>query len=169
MAMLATGILLLANSWNGSYMRLRKTQYINEVAALLERKMIEVRMEFDGKPLDSIPEEKEDDFGSDFPKYRWKLESRDLEIPDLSGTLTAREGGADQMLISVIKQLTEHLSKSIKEVKVTVIYKGDKKDFQYSATTYFVDYNKELPLPGGSGGTDAGTTTGTAAATGGSK
>lgn len=148
---LSTGIILLANSWGGSFMRVRKTQLSTEVAALLERKMVEIQMEYRDKPLDSIDEEKADDFGSDYAQYSWKMESKKLEIPDLSASLTSRDGGADEMMISLVRQLSEHLSKSIREVKVTVIYKGGKKPLEFSATTYFVDYNRDIQMgkPGG--------------------
>lgn len=133
-------------------MRIRKTQLSTEVSALLERKMVEVEMEFAGKSLDSIPEEKEDDFGSEYPKYSWKMTSREFEVPDFSATLTARSGGADELTLTIMKTLAEHMKKSIKEVKVTVIYKGGKKPLEFSATQYFVDYDKELPLPSLPGG-----------------
>lgn len=128
-------------------MRVRKTQLSTEVAALLERKMVEIEMEFQGKPLDSIPEEKEDDFGSEYPQYSWKMTSKEFEVPDFSATLTAKSGGADELTLTIMKTLAEHLGKSIKEVKVTVFYKAKKKPLQFSATQYFVDYDKEIPLP----------------------
>lgn len=148
MVILSSGIILLANSWSGSFMRVRKTQLSTEVTALLERKMVEVELEYAGKSLDSIPEEKEDDFGSDYPQYSWKMESREFEVPDISATLTAQAGGSTELAMTVMKTLTEHLAKSIKEVKVTVIYKGAKKPLEFSATQYFVDYDKEIPMPG---------------------
>jgi len=129
-------------------MRVRKTQLSTEVSALLERKMVEVEMEYAGKPLDSIPEEKEDDFGSEYPQYSWKMESKEFQVPDFSATLTAQSGGADELTLTVMKTLADHLSKSIKEVKVSVIYKGGKKPLVFSATQYFVDYDKDLPMPG---------------------
>ncbi|WII71933.1 type II secretion system protein [Bdellovibrio sp. 22V] len=147
MVILSTGLLLLSNSWSGSFMRVRKTQLSTEVAALLERKMIEVEMEYQGKPLDSIPEEKEDDFGSEYPQYSWKMTSKEFEVPDISATLTAQAGGADELSLTVMKTLTEHLAKSVKEVKVTVIWKGAKKPLEFSATQYFVDYDKEIQMP----------------------
>lgn len=128
-------------------MRIRKTQLSTEVSALLERKMVEVEMEYAGKPLDSIPEEKEDDFGSEYPQYSWKMESKDFEVPDFSATLTAQAGGADELTLTVMKTLSEHLGKSVKEVKVTVIYKAGKKPLNFSATQYFVDYDKDIQLP----------------------
>lgn len=133
-------------------MRVRKTQTSTEIAALLERKMTEVEMEFQGKPLESIPEEKSDDFGSEYPQYSWKMTSKEFEVPDISATLTAQAGGANEMALMMMKTLTEHLSKSIKEVKVTIIMKTGKKPLEYSATQYFVDYDKQLPMPGLPGG-----------------
>ncbi len=147
MVILSTGLLLLANSWSGSFMRVQKTQLSTEVSALLERKMVEVELLYQGKPLDSIPEEKEDDFGSEYPQYSWKMTSKDLEVPDFSQSLTSRDGGADQMTLTIMKSLVEHLSKSIKEVKVSVIYKGAKKPLVFSATQYFVDYDRPLQAP----------------------
>lgn len=152
---LSSGILLLASSWSGSFARIRKTQLNQDVAALLERKMAEIDLEYRDKPLESIPEEKEDDFGSEYPQYRWKLTSREFQSPNLSSIMRSEEGGADQMTTMIIQQLTEHLAKTIKEVKVSVIYTGGKKPLEYSVVTYFVDYNKPISpsgLPGGAAG-----------------
>jgi len=153
---LSMGILLLTQSWSGSFLRIRKTQLNQDVAALLERKMAEIDMEYRGKPLESIEEEKEDDFGSEYPQYRWKMTSREFKAPNLSSIMMKQEGGANDMMMMVITQLTEHLSKTIKEVKVSVIYTGAKKPLEFSVVTYFVDYNKPLSIggataPGGAG------------------
>ncbi len=152
MVILAAALLLLTSSWSGSFMRIAKTQRNFEVSVLLEKKMAEVELEYRNKALDDIPEEKgPEEFGEDHPEYQWKLESKKLEIPDIASTLAAQDGGADAFLISLVKQLTEGLSKMIKEVKVTVIYTKNGKTNEYSVTTYFVDYNKEMTMgmPGG--------------------
>ncbi len=153
---LSMGILLLTQSWSGSYLRIRKTQLNQDVSALLERKMAEIDLEYRGKPLETIPEEKEDDFGSENPKYRWKMTSKEFQVPNLSSILMSQEGGANEMLMMMIQQLTDHLAKTIKEVKVSVIYTGGKKPLEYSVVTYFADYDKPLsvggaaaPAPGG--------------------
>lgn len=149
---LSSGILLLANSWSGSFMRIRKTQLNVEVAALLERKMVEVEMEYQDKPLESIPEEKTDDFGSEYSQYSWRMESKEFEIPDFASALTAQSGGSDELTLTIMKTLREHLAKSIKEVKVVVIYKGGKKPLEFSATQYFVDYDRPIQMPAMGGG-----------------
>lgn len=150
MVILSAALVLLSNSWGGAFMRITKAQRSFEVASLLERKMTEIDLEYRGKSLDEIPESKEGEFeGSE--DYHWKMTSKKLELPDISGALAGRDGGADQMTMTIIKQMTEALSKSIKEVTVTVIYTKFKKSTKHSVTTYFVDYNKEIPLgvPGG--------------------
>lgn len=148
---MAAGLFILTNSWSGTYSRLRKTQIQVQIAALLERKVTEIEREYKGKSLESIPEEKEDNFGSELPLYSWKMTSRKLEIPDISASLTAQEGGADPTLMQIMKLFTEHLSKSIKEIKVTVIYTEGKKPITADVTIYMIDYDRPLPVPGAGG------------------
>ncbi len=170
MVILSSGLLVLANSWSGSHLRIRKTKITTEIAALLERKITEIELEWKDKPLDSIPESKEEDFGKEYSQYSWKMESRELKLPDLSGMLTGKDGGANENLIMLIKALTEHLSKTVKEVKVTVFFKGNrrlKKPLAFSVTTYFVDYNKEIQVPGLMGGGTMGGDSGGGGSSGG--
>ena len=150
MIILSAALVLLVTSWGGSYARVRKTKVKTEVMALLQRKMVEVDLKYKGKPLDSIPEgPEEEDFGSEYPQYRSTLESKKFDFPDLSATLTARETGANQALLMIMKQLQEHLNKTVKEVKVSVMYKPENGNEQtYSVTTYYVDYDKEIAVPG---------------------
>lgn len=129
-------------------MRIRKTQLNQEVVALLERKMAEIDMEYRGKPLEGIPEEKSDDFGSEYPQYTWKMTSKEFQMPDLGSIMTSTEGGAKTEMLTLIKTLSDHLSKAVKEVKVTVIYTGAKKPLEFSIVTYYVDYNKPLAFGG---------------------
>lgn len=153
---LSAGILLLASSWSGSFARIRKTQLNQDVAALLERKMAEIDLEYRGKPIESIKEEDGDDFGSEYPQYSWKMTSREFQSPNLSSIMKSDEGGANEMMLMIIQQLTDHLAKTIKEVKVSVIYTGGKKPLEYSVVTYFVDYNKPLSFGGAPAGMDLG-------------
>lgn len=134
-------------------MRVRKAQEAFEMSTLIERKMAELDVKYRSKPLDSIPANEEGEF-DDVENFTWTMESRKLEIPDMTALLIGQEGGADQMLISVIKQMTDAMSKSVKEMKLTVIYTKGKKPIKHSVTTYFVDYDKDIALgaPGGPGG-----------------
>lgn len=152
LVILAGGLTLLVTSWSGSFMRLRKTQFTYEMALLLEKKMGEIEFEFRGQPVTSIPEEKEGDFGSEYPGYTWKLSSKNMEFPDLSQTLAAQSGGVDQMTGMIMKQMITLINQSVKEVTVTITFnKGNSKPVEHSVVTLFVDYNAPMSLaPGGS-------------------
>ena len=122
LSILGTALILLTQSWSGAFMSVRKTQTNFEISALLERKMSEIDILYRGKSIESIPEEQSEDFGEEFPQYAWKLKSKNFEFPDLSAALTSKDGGADQLTISLIKQLGEGISKAIKEVTLTVVF-----------------------------------------------
>lgn len=144
---MASGLFILTNSWTGTYNRLRKTQNQVQLAALLERKVTEIEREYKGKSLESIPEEKEDDFGSELPGYSWKLVSKKFQMPDLTPLLTSQEGGADATLLSLMKTYTEHLSKSVKELKITVTYREGRKPLVADITIYMMDFNRPISVP----------------------
>ncbi len=152
MAIMASGLLLLVNTWGGAFVRIDRTQKQFEVATLLERKMIDYELKYRGKNISEIIDEEDGEFDG-YPEYKWKMSSKKLEFPDLAASLTSRDGGADQMTITAIRQLTDTLSKAIKELTVTVTYsKKGKKPIEHSITTYFVNYDTGVPgMPGGAG------------------
>lgn len=151
MMIMASGLFILTNSWSGTYIRLKNTQVKVQLAALLERKVVEIEREYKNKSLDSIPEEKEDSFGEDLPEYSWKMTSQKLELPDLSAVLETQQDGVKTDLASLMKIFSEHISKSVKEVKVEVTYKDKKKPITVDVVFYMIDYDRPLPVPGGAG------------------
>jgi len=154
---LTGGILILGNSWSGNFMRIRKSNMYSDVASLLERKMVELEAEYTGHALTEIPETREGDFGSEHKNYKWKMKSRDLKFPDISAIIVGKDGGgADDNILSMIKQMTDIIGKSIKEIKVTVVVKTPRKEMEFSATDYMIDYNTGLAGLPGAGGAPGG-------------
>lgn len=147
MIIIAGAVMVLANSWSGSFMQIRKSRLNNNVAVLLERKMIEVEVKYKNK-FSEVPETDGGDFEDD-PDYTWKLKSKEIKVPDLTALLMSESGEANETLIAMIKQMTEYLNKTIKEVKVTIVFKGPRRTMEYSATTYLVDFGQDLGLAGG--------------------
>lgn len=151
MMIMASGLFILTNSWSGTYNRLKNTQVKVQLAALLERKVVEIEREYKNKSLDSIPEEKEDSFGEELPEYSWKMTSQKLELPDLSAVLETQQEGVKTDLASLMKIFSDHISKSVKEIKVEVTYKDKKKPITVDVVFYMIDYDRPLPVPGGAG------------------
>lgn len=71
-------------------------------------------------------------------------------MPSLTGALISREGGADEMLLTIVRTMTEYINQTVKEVNVTVYFKSRAgKELKSSVATYFIDYTKDLPMPQG--------------------
>lgn len=153
MMIMAGAIMILATSWSGNVARVKSARLNNTMAALLERKMTETEILYKDKPLNEIVEEDSGDFGDKYPEFRWEMTSKEFEMPNLSSALISQEGGADEMLLTIVRTMSEHISQTVKEVNVAVIYKSRAgREIKSSVTTYFIDYAKPLPLPGLPGG-----------------
>lgn len=149
---LVGGVLVVANSWSGNLLRVRKANLYNNVAFLLERKITEIDAFYRGKSIDEIKEEDSGDFGADYPQYSWAMKSKKFVMPDLTSLLISKDGSAEEMFLSMIKQTTEYISKAVKEVTISVFVAapGGKKA-EFKIVTYFVDFNKDVDALGGAG------------------
>jgi general secretion pathway protein I len=149
MVIMTGGIIVLANAWSGNFSRVKTSRINTNIATLLERKMTEYEIKYKDKPLEQITEEASGDFGSKYPGYAWTMTSKPFEMPDMSGALVAREGGADEMLLTITRTMTEFIKQSAKEVTVSVTFKGRKgQELKHTVTALFVDYSKDIQLPG---------------------
>jgi general secretion pathway protein I len=149
MVILVGGVLVVNSSWSGNLLRVRKAALYNNVAFLLERKVTELEAQFTGKPIAEISDQS-GDFGSDFPQYKWTFEAQPFQMPDLTPIIMSQSNsGVDQMLLTVMGQMQEFMSKSIVEGKVSLIVTTPKEPITFSVTLYFVDYTQSLSVPGG--------------------
>lgn len=155
----ASAIMVINNIWGGNLVRIKKSRHINEATFLLQRKITELELQYKKATLASIPDEDSGDFGSDNPQFSWRMESKEFDMPDLSSAMVAEEG-ANEMLIILVKTMTEFIKKSVKEMKVSVIYRPKESDgrkpMTYSITTLLVNYDQSVSVPGLGGGTPGG-------------
>jgi general secretion pathway protein I len=147
---IAGALMVISSSWSGNFSRVRNTRINNTVAGLLERKMTEYEVRTKEKPITDLPEEESGDFGPKFPGYRWEMKAQPFEMPDLTGVLGAGGDRVDPMLITIMRTTATFFKEAVKEMSVTVLYKGKTgNEIRHSATTYIIDYTKELPMPEG--------------------
>lgn len=151
--LVAVSMLMIAmsatnSSWSGSVLALKKTSHNNNIAQLLERKMIEMETLYSKETFDSIPKELSGDFGEDFSNYSWTMKSQEFEMPDLTRIALAKDGEADEVTITIMNQMKEFMTKSVLEVVVSVTVTIDKKPYTHSISNYFVNYDQDLNIPG---------------------
>lgn len=146
---LGGALVALSSSWSGTTFSFRKSEKIQIITSLLKSKMTELQIKYGQMGFDSIPESDNGNFGDEFPDLSWKSEVREMEFPDMT-SLMATDGGIDETTRMIVKQMTEHFSKNIKEIRVTITWKNKKsKPVLYSVTTYLVNYAGGIPAPGG--------------------
>jgi general secretion pathway protein I len=150
MVIMSGGVMVLANSWSGNFMRIRNSRINNTMAILLERKMTEVDVKYKDRPFDEVAEADAGDFGTKYPGYRWEMKAKKFEMPDMSSALISKEGGSDEMTLMIVRTVQDFIKEAVKEISVTVYYKGRVgKEVRNTVTVYLVDYTKELPMPAG--------------------
>lgn len=150
-AILAGAMLVIGMTWSGNTLRVRKSNLYNNVSFLLESKMAETEAKYKDKPITEIPDSDGGEFEG-YPNYRWTMEAKEFVMPDLSAAIIAQNDGARDEILSMIKQMTEFISKAIKEVRITVFVKSGKKEVSFAITTYFVNYEAEIAIGGAPGG-----------------
>ncbi len=147
---LAGALVALSSSWSGTVSSQNKSGKLQVITSLLKSKITELEIKYGQVGFGAIPEEEAGDFGSEFPELTWKSEVRELEFPDLSALLQAQQDGTiDETTRTVVSQMTEHFSKNVKEIKITILWTVPRrKPLEYSVTTYIVNYEGGMPTPG---------------------
>ncbi|MES2769748.1 MAG: prepilin-type N-terminal cleavage/methylation domain-containing protein [Bdellovibrionota bacterium] len=145
---LAGALVALSSSWSGTVFSFRKSEKVQIITSLLKSKTTELEIKYNQVGFTAIPEEEDGDFGDEFPDLSWKAEVRVLEFPDLTPLMMAEDGRIDEMTRTIVKQMTGHFSKNIKEMRITIVWKAKSKSVQYSTTSYIVNYAGGVPAPG---------------------
>ena len=158
MSIMSSAAILLYVAWSGNQVRVQKMAINNQAAFLLDQIISELEIKYSQR-ITQLADNESGVF-EDHPNFTWEMESKDFEMPDLRSVLVSG-GDGDEAMLLIVDKLTEFLNESVKEMKVTVKYtlgKGSKaKVVKYSATTFLVDYNRQIPMgPLGGGGFGGG-------------
>lgn len=147
---LGGALVALSSSWSGTVFSFKKSEKVQIVTSLLKSKTTELELKYAQLGFAAIPATEDGDFGDEFPDLSWKSEVRDMEFPDLASLMATTDGRIDETTRTIVKQMTDHLSKNVKEIKTTIFWDSKKgKPVQYSSTTYIVNYSGGMPTPGG--------------------
>lgn len=112
-----------------------RAERITIATMLARQKMTDIEIEL-GKAMkkNEFPDEKseEGEFDEPFEDYSWAMEIRRVELP---APVTGEEGGMQQM---VGRQLTEEISKTIRELKLTIKWKELEEEQSFDVITHIV-------------------------------
>ncbi len=136
-----------------------KTRNMITVQMLARNLMIETERKIESKVFSEIKKEDAGQFEAPYQEYKWKREVKEIEFPDLSmllakksdaaaGDVASALGGApgaasnNWMVEQMTKKVSEYITKAIREVTITVIWKRGTGEQTYSLSTYWVSLNE---------------------------
>ena len=123
----------------GGFRRLKKSQRIEKITFLLKQKMSDIESEYKNQNILNLPAEEEGSFEEEVG-YRWKFETRQLEMPPSLTLLSLKGLPQSEMNLQIMELIKEVLVNTVTELKLTVTYEKHQKPIQYSLVSYFVNY-----------------------------
>ena len=135
-ALLAGLLALLSLAWSGAFRRLRKSGHIRQSTILLEQKMNELEALYKNETIQSLPKKEEGDFPEN-KNFTWRYETRPFTLPNTLILLKMQQLPQNDMNIKATEIIRNILSQSIRELKLTVIFRGKT---ERSLSSYFIDY-----------------------------
>lgn len=142
-----------------------RTRDMITVTMLIKRAMVDAELEFQGKPFSEVKKEENGEFPEPYKDFSWKREIKEVKFPNLTegmgqgnaqakGDSSAEKEGSDtgagdpssQMMSQIGKLVTKFLSKSIREVVVTVKWQKGKGEQKVTLSQYWVNFTTEFEL-----------------------
>ncbi len=128
-----------------------RTKQMNIVAMLARNQMTEMEYKFEGKTFEEVKKEDGGTFAAPYENFRWTSIIKEIEFPllNISGPGGDESKGGEAKSGSdiaqmIVKLITKFLSKSIREVTVTIFWKRGSGESNFTVATYWVDLNHEF-------------------------
>lgn len=135
MAILSISMLALMSISGNTLVVSGRAENVTVATMLARQKMTDIEIELSkAMKKNEFPDEKSEEgtFDEPFEDYSWAMEIRRVELP---APVTGEEGGIQEM---VGRQLTEEISKTIRELKLTIKWKELEEEQSFDIVTHIV-------------------------------
>ncbi|MBS1958684.1 MAG: prepilin-type N-terminal cleavage/methylation domain-containing protein [Bdellovibrionales bacterium] len=155
MFIIAIGISAILVAENNSLEVTLRAKRMTTVAMLAKNAMIQAEREIEGKTFDETKKEASGTFDAPYSDFKWERKIKEITFPnimDSSGVGAGAPGDAssasssaasDQMkdpnVEKIVKTATNYLSKSTREVTITILWTEKKQEQSFIVSQYWVD------------------------------
>ncbi len=149
LGILMGAVLVLHQAWTGNFFRVNKGRMYRDFHFLLQHRMAELEARYKGMAFDQVPEEGAGDFaelGDAFKNYAWSFAAQPFSFPNIVEQIDDETREQNPMVETVANKMTEFISSSILEFRLTVSLRRGKNVVSHSLSTYFVDYSQSVSL-----------------------
>jgi general secretion pathway protein I len=131
-----------------------KARQMNVVSMLAKGLMVETEYAVEGKTFEEFKKEEAGQFKDPYQEYTWKREIKEIKFPNINvganpgaaeGNASA-ESGTTEATEKITKLMTQHLSKAIREIVVTITWKRGKGTQSFTLSSYWVNLNHEFSI-----------------------
>ncbi len=134
-AILAVSLTVLLTFSGNTLLKSGRAEKLTIATMLARQKMTDIEIELEkSKKKREFPDERSEDgqFDEPFEDYSWQMEIRRVELP---APVTGDEGS---MQAVIGKQLTREISKTVRELKLTVSWKEGEDEQSIDVVTHIV-------------------------------
>jgi len=134
-AILAVALTTLLTFSGNTMLKSGRAEKLTIATMLARQRMGEIEIELEkSKQKKEFPDERSEDgtFDEPYEDYRWKTEIRRVEIP---APVTGEEGNIQDM---IGKQLTKEIAKTVRELKLTVLWDDAGEEQSIDVVTHIV-------------------------------
>jgi general secretion pathway protein I len=142
----AVVLMIQRNSINAT----SKAAHLTTISMLTKNLLIDTELKLKGKAFGEFKNDETGTFEEPFQEYEWKREVKEIEFPNLSMGAPAADGdkgggsddssnNQDALTDKLAKLVSAHLTKSLRQVTVSVKWKNGAGSAAYSASYYWVD------------------------------
>jgi general secretion pathway protein I len=156
-AIIGVGIGAILIAENNSLDTTFRAKRMTTVAMLAKNSLIEAERELEGKTFDESKKEASGTFDAPNADYQWERKIVEITFPNIMEGSGAATDGADASKSGpaepidantekVVKLATQFLSKSTREIQITIKWKDKGQDQKFSVSQYWVDLNHEFSM-----------------------
>lgn len=141
------GAILVAES-NSLDVTLRAKR-MTTVAMLAKNALVQAEREIAGKSFTEVKTEESGQFESPFQEYRWERKIKEITFPNIMDSSEQKKdeiSTVDENTARVVKIATSYLSKSTREISVTIKWTEKKEPQQYVVSQYWVDLDHAINI-----------------------
>lgn len=138
---------------SGSIKTTERAREMNTVSMLAKNAMIQAEFDTESKTFEEIKKEESGTFPEPYQDYSWTRKIKEIEFPNINMNPSQKQdskdsdsGSSDVATDMITKLVTQHLSKAIREINVTISWKRGSGVQSYTVSTYWVDLNHEFQV-----------------------
>lgn len=146
---LAIGIGAILVAENNSLDVTLRAKRMTTVAMLAKNALIQAERDVAGKSFTEVKTEEGGQFPSPFQEYHWERKIKEITFPNILDQSKAKKdevSKVDENTARVVKIATNYLSKSSREITVTIKWTDKKEEQKFSVSQYWVDLDHAFDI-----------------------